>query len=62
MLHLKTPPKETSSPKRRTRGSVRRACERALLIAWKRFWRVVGLVRAEGGREGEEVVEDEVWV
>jgi hypothetical protein len=39
-LQRNTPPKATSSPKSKTRGSVRSACERAELMAWKRFKRV----------------------
>lgn len=39
-LQRNTPPKATSSPKSKTRGSVRSACERAELMAWNRFNRV----------------------
>lgn len=36
-LQRNTPPKATSSPKSKTRGSDRSACERAELMAWNRF-------------------------
>ena len=57
--HRKTPPKATSSPKRRVDSEWRRERVRAELMDWKRLRRVQG---EEGGREGiVERTEEEVW-
>jgi hypothetical protein len=53
MEQRNTPPKATSSPKRRTRSEILKAVDRAELMAWWRDWRF------EGEVVGYELVEEE---
>lgn len=61
-LHRNTPPKATSSPNSKTRGSVRSACESAELMAWNRFRRDVVPFCASADSSSRLRADLEVWL